>query len=195
MFEYEKKIMLTEDEYISILTKMCKRMSLQTQTNYYFDNDDLTMNKKGITWRVRAKGGKYIATVKNHNVDETDCSVEVDLCEKGEFDPEIFSAFGLRHQGELITDRVVMHKDSLCEMVLDKNVYLGYTDFELEVEYCKGYEYRAQMLIEKVGRFLVETKQHTSIEEFSSRVSNEKTKSQRFFDRLKMPFSLKVGDI
>ena len=55
MLEHEKKIMLTEDEYLSILMLMCKYAPMQTQTNYYFDNDDLLMNEKGITCRIRAK--------------------------------------------------------------------------------------------------------------------------------------------
>ena len=38
MLEYEKKIMLTADEYLSILMLMCKYVPMQTQTNYYFDN-------------------------------------------------------------------------------------------------------------------------------------------------------------
>lgn len=184
MLEYEKKIMLTEDEYFSIMM-MCQYVKTQTQTNYYFDNDDLSMNEKGITCRIRAKDGKYKATVKNHNTEHPDCSVEVDLVEKTEFDPQIFNVLGLHHQGELVTDRVVMHKDSTCEMVLDRNVYLGYTDFELEVEYGKDSEHRAQTLIENIGECLVAIEQLTGIDEFLCRVGQSGSKSQRFFERLK----------
>ena len=45
MLEYEKKIMLTEDEYFSIMM-MCQYVKTQTQTNYYFDNDDLSSDDK-----------------------------------------------------------------------------------------------------------------------------------------------------
>ena len=58
VLEYEKKIMLTADEYFSILLLVCRDVPVQTQTNYYFDNDDLSMNKKGITCRIRPKDGK-----------------------------------------------------------------------------------------------------------------------------------------
>ena len=185
MLEYEKKIMLTADEYISILILMCKHAPMETQTNYYFDNDDLSMNKNGITCRIRAKDGKYKATIKNHNAKYPDCSIEVNLVEKSEFDPQIFNVFGLHYQGELITDRVVMHKDSTCEVVLDRNAYLGYTDFELEVEYSKGSEHRAQTVIENIGECLVATEQLMGIDEFVARVGQWKSKSQRFFERLK----------
>lgn len=185
MLEYEKKIMLTADEYLSILMLMCKYVPMQTQTNYYFDNDDLSMNEKGITCRIRAKDGKYKATVKNHCTEHPDCSIEVDLIENTEFDPQIFNVLGLHHQGELVTDRVVMHKDSACEMVLDRNVYLGHTDFELEVEYSKESEHRTQTLIENIGECLVAAEQLTEIDEFVARVGQGKSKSQRFFERLK----------
>lgn len=185
MLEYEKKIMLTADEYLSILMLMCKYAPMQTQTNYYFDNDDLSMNEKGITCRIRAKDGKYKATVKNHNAEHPNCSNEVDLIEKIEFDPQIFNVLGLHHQGELVTDRIVMHKDSTCEMVLDRNVYLGQTDFELEVEYTKESERRAQTLIENIGECLVATEQLTEIDEFIARIGQGGSKSHRFFERLK----------
>lgn len=185
MLEYEKKIMLTADEYFSILQAMCKYVSIESQTNYYFDNDDLSMNKKGITCRIRAKNSKYTATIKNHNTENPDCSIEVDLVEKSEFDPRIFNVFGLHYQGELLTDRIVMHKDSMCKMVLDRNVYLGHTDFELEVEYCKGSERSAQRLIENIAECLVEAEHLSGTDEFLTRIGQGGSKSQRFFERLK----------
>lgn len=185
MVEYEKKIMLTADEYLLIVMLMCKCAPIETQTNYYFDNDDLSMNKKGITCRIRAKDGKYKATVKNHNTEHPDCSIEVDLSEKTAFDPQIFNVLGLHHQGELVTERIVMHRDYSCEMVLDQNFYLGHTDFELEVEYCKESEHRAQTLIKNIAEHLVTTEHLKDIDEFLSRVGQGGSKSQRFFERLK----------
>ncbi len=184
MFEYEKKVMLTQDEYSYILT-MYKSAPRQTQTNYYFDTADLAMNDRRITCRIRAKNGKYKATVKNHNIEHPDCSMEAVLVEKTEFDPQIFNALGLHYQGELVTERIVMHKDSTCETVLDKNVYLGHTDFELEVEYCRKSEPKAKRFIEKIAERLAANKQLTSISEFTARIDRGKSKSERFFERLK----------
>jgi len=186
MFEYEKKIILTKDEYLSIFLSMCNYSPLETQTNYYFDTEDLLMNKKGITCRIRAKDGKYKATVKNHSVAHPDCSFEVDLIEKTEFDPQIFNVFGIHYQGELVTERVIIYKDSCCKIVLDRNEYLDYTDFELEVEYSKDSERKAISLLEAIAEPLVATKQLHSIEEFLERNVHSKSKSQRFFDRLKI---------
>lgn len=184
MLEYEKKIILTKSEYDTIIYGMSFRyIPFETQTNYYFDNDNFSMNEKGITCRIRAKDGKYKATVKNHNIEHPDCSFEVDLVEKSEFDPQIFNVFGLHYQGELVTDRVVLYNDSACQMVLDRNIYLDNTDFELEIEYHKDEEQKAQSLIENIARQLVEAEQLKEINEFLKRVGKGKSKAERFFER------------
>lgn len=186
MLEYEKKIILTESEYLSVVKLMCEYKPIQIQTNYYFDNDDLSMNKQGITCRIRSKDGKYKTTVKKHNVEHPDCSIEVDLGEKEEFDSQIFNLFGLHNQGELVTYRIVVYEDSACEMVIDKNVYLGHTDFELEVEYCAGNEHKAQSLIVSIAHCLVAAGQLNVTHEFLSRVGQAKSKSQRFFEHFEI---------
>lgn len=184
MIEFEKKIMLRAEEYLAIMKLACKTVSVDTQTNYYFDNDDLSMNKKGVTCRVRAKDGIFKATIKNHDFEHPECSIEVDLVEKSEFDPQVFNALGLRYQGDLITDRIVIYKDSTCEIVLDRNFYLGNTDFELEVEYCKESEGKAQKFIENIAEYLVVTGKLTAIDELIGRIGCGGSKSQRFFERL-----------
>lgn len=183
MLEYEKKIVLTEDEYNAIVMLIRKCAPAEKQTNYYFDTDDLVMHKKGITCRFREKNEKYKATIKYHDTEHPDCSSEEDLVEKSEFDPQIFNAIGLRYQGMLVTKRITIHKDAFCEMVIDRNTYLGYTDFELEVEYSKGSEQRAKELLKSVGETLVDEELVTDLSKFLKRVGQSGSKSQRFFER------------
>lgn len=185
MLEYEKKIMLTPDEYISIVMLMCKYAPIETQTNYYFDNDDLSMNEKGITCRIRHKNGKYKACIKNHNTNHSDCSMELNLSEDVKFDPHFFKTLGLQCQGELVTERIVIYKDSTCEIMLDRNVYLGHTDFELEVEYCQDSEQKAQKLIKSIAEYLNVARHFEETESFIKRIGQSKSKSQRFFEHLK----------
>lgn len=70
-------------------------------------------------------------------------------------------------------------------MVLDRNVYLGYTDFEPEVEYSKESKDRAQTLIENIGECLAATEQLTGIDKFIARIGQGGSKSQRFFEHIK----------
>ena len=184
MLEYEKKIMLTANEYYTLaMTSRCRNMPKQLQTNYYFDDNDFTMNKKGITCRIRHKNGKYTACVKNHNTNHSDCSMELNLSEDVKFDPQFFKTIGLYCQGELVTERIVIYKDSTCEIMLDRNIYLGHTDFELEVEYCKDSEQKAQKLIKSIAEYLTVARHSEESESFLKRIGQGKSKSQRFFER------------
>jgi uncharacterized protein YjbK len=185
MLEYEKKIMLTANEYHTLaMSNRCKNIPKQLQTNYYFDDDNFTMNKKGITCRIRHKNGKYTACVKNHNTNHCDCSMESNLPEDVKFDPHFFKTLGLQCQGELVTERIVIYKDSDCEIMLDRNVYLGHTDFELEVEYCQDSEQKAQKLIKSIAEYLTVTRHFEESESFLKRIGQGKSKSQRFFEYL-----------
>lgn len=183
MLEYEKKIILTADEYNTIVTMMCKDILSEIQINYYFDTDDLSMNQKGITYRIRLKNGVYTTVVKNHNTKPQDCSFEDKISVKTEFDTKYFEKLNLKLQGELITERTVLYKDSFCEMVIDRNIYLGYTDFELEIEYTKGFEQKARAFLSDIARALVAAKLLFNPAEFLNRDGQGKSKSQRFFER------------
>lgn len=186
MLEYEKKIMLSFDEHATLSAMLLNNgIFPKTQTNYYFDNDELSMNRRGITCRIRAQNGKYKATIKNHRTDSLDCSTEADLTEGTEFNPQVFQALGLHYQGALITERFTVHKDSVCKVMLDRNIYLGYMDYELEVEYRKDGEPRAVAVIKQIAQHFLGTDQPDAINAFLSRAGQGKFKSQRFFDRLK----------
>ena len=183
MLEYEKKIMLTAEEYLAIVKLLCKDLPVKTQTNYYFDTDNLDMNNKGITCRIREKDGRYKATIKSHCTEHPDCSVEEDLSEKTDFDASSFTGFGLRYQGQLVTDRIIIQKDADCELVVDCNTYLGHKDFELEIEYCENSEHIAQTLLGNIAEILVAAKALNDGRDFIERAGQGKSKAQRFFER------------
>lgn len=182
MKEYEKKALITQEEY-DVLTDLYKGMSVESQINSYFDTNDYEMNRRGITCRIRSKNGKHKTTIKKHSPDRLGCSVEEDLGEGEEFDCRVFEALGLHFQGKLITKRMLIIKDAFCEVVIDRNEYLGYTDYEIEAEYISGYENRAEKYLESVAEHLVSAKLIDSAENFLLRVGKGKSKSQRFFNR------------
>lgn len=186
MLEYEKKILLSKEEYLIIIKTMCGNVHNATiQTNYYFDTDDFSMNKKGVTCRIRGKNGKYVATVKNHGGSETDCSVETTVEIKNQFDTEIFNEMGLSLQGTLVTERTQVYKDEFCQAVLDRNFYSGKTDYELEIEYLHDCETYATQLLNEIAQVLVFNKHITGIKDLQKRMVESKSKSERFFDSKK----------
>ena len=95
MIETEKKIILTYEEYLAIIMKMCKYAEPVIQTNYYFDTENLTMNRKGVTCRIRFKNGKYTAEIKSHERKSRYRSIENILFRSDKFDETYFNKIGL----------------------------------------------------------------------------------------------------
>lgn len=182
MFEYEKKGLLTQKEYEVLFHRLATGVA-KTQTNYYFDTDDGAMNRKGITCRIRKQGKMCRATIKKHCIEGDSCSVEEDLYVGNECHFGVFEALGLRFQGELMTLRTVLHQDDCCKAVLDRNTYLGYTDYEIEVEYSPHGEQRALDYLQSIAQSLVEAQLEETVETFFMRIGKGKCKSERFFER------------
>ena len=191
MLEYEKKVLLTEAEY-TCLKKLANDPSLTaTQINHYFDTDDFAMNQKGITYRVRLKNGMYQPTIKYHSPEsrsDNNCSLEEDREKTTTFNPDAFSDLGLSWQGTLQTERTVLYKDSFYEMVVDRNTYLGTSDYELEIEYAEGCEAGADRMLIEAGKCLVASNLLDCEADFLSRVGRSSTKSERFFEKKKKSF-------
>ena len=183
MFEYEKKVMLTAEEYGSLLMSLCVGICPTIQTNYYFDTPDFAMNRKKITCRIRGKEGRFKATIKDHKTGCAECSAETVISDEKEYDPSVFHMLGLYCHGELVTERRVLFKDNFCEAVIDRNTYLGCTDYELEVEYTAGSERKAQLLLEEIAYALMHIGTSSGMNTFYERMGSGKSKSERFFER------------
>ena len=110
-------------------------------------------------------------------------STEDDVYEGAEFQPKVFETLGMHLHGELITTRIVLHKDAFCEVVLDHNTYLGYDDFEIEVEFVDEYEWMATEHLKSIAELLIKENLIDSVESFILRVGKDKAKSERFFEK------------
>ncbi len=178
MFEFEKKLMLTENQYKCIREALGKNKELIIQKNHYFDTPDYAMSKKGVTYRIRFKNGVYEATIKNHMTTKKDCSIEETISRKEYFDMDEFLFMKLCYHGDLITERLILYKDSDFEIVLDRNTYLGITDYELEIEYAETYSEEANLLLKEIIELLKSNNLSLNIYD-----SICKSKSERFFDK------------
>ncbi len=144
--EQELKLQLTEREYNLLADKSDAQPQLQT--NFYFRYDGMPDD---VMVRLRRKGDKYLLCRKrrlslNDGVsvcDERECEIAQlhaeYILDRGVSPDEMRKFFGdevcvpLSLAGRLDTYRTVF---VLCGWVLelDKNVYLGRTDYELECE-------------------------------------------------------------
>ena len=188
MTELEKKLLLTEDEYDYLMEHLGYESPLiqkpiTTQVNYYFDTDDFSMNRQNTTCRIRLKDGKYKATMKKH-ASSGDQSTETEMEIRNGFESNAFTDMGLKLQGELVTQRFVVLKDANCEAVLDKNEYLGHTDYELEIEYTQDHENDAQAILKIFRDMLTRQKCFLIYKEGIADPPKIPSKSNRFFNRM-----------
>lgn len=182
MTECEKKLLLSEKAYNALMEQFSSsRKPIVTQVNYYFDTDDFAMNRQDTTCRIRLKDGQYQATMKQHTAG-TDQSTEAEMEIYAGLDHNAFTDMGLKLWGALTTHRCVLLKNPHLEVVLDRNEYLGHTDYELEIEYLPEYEKEARAVLKEVEKALQRKRSPIyNIGIFSAGLN----KSKRFFKRMK----------
>ncbi|MDY0346350.1 MAG: CYTH domain-containing protein [Acholeplasma sp.] len=140
--EIEFKTPLEEKQYYDLLNLLELENNIFKQTNFYFDSEDLYFRKNKIVLRIRKKGEHfYKITSKSHSdqgayeqhvlLDEQEA---LEMIENG-FNTKAFFDIDkdVKLLGSLDNYRVsTPYKDG--ELFLDKCVYYGITDYELEYE-------------------------------------------------------------
>lgn len=150
--EIEFKNLLSEKEYDTLLAEY-QLTDLHTQTNIYFDTEDYQLKQKKMGLRIRRTNDYTELTLKaptsNQNTllevtDQLNTYLDGMPLDKQEL-PEIsevaiflqdqgITLSELRTIGELTTTRGEINVRSNVLLVLDKSVYYGKTDYELEME-------------------------------------------------------------
>ena len=182
MIEHEKKLLLSKDEYEYLLVGLGKDKPIVKQTNYYFDTENLSMNSQNTTCRIRLKDGKYKGTIKKH-ASNANYSTETEIAVRNGIHDNAFVDMGLILQGNLVTERLILFKNDVCEVVLDKNSYLGYIDYELEIEYLPEYEQTALVALKVFFDLLQYKFPFLTESSLRKRIENVCSKSKRFFER------------
>lgn len=181
MLEYEMKLPLTADEYTLLLEQEDRHADTYVQTNYYYDNGNLDLNKQGITCRIREEAdGSFTATVKKH--DGAEVSEETSVIASGNDDTASFPFKDLRLYGSMRTHRTVVFDTEEFQVVYDINAYLGTVDYELEIEYAPGKRERAERYMKRAIEFLALFDDGTF--KSTEQRNRPKSKSERFFERL-----------
>ena len=181
MIEKEKKLLLSKEEYYCLLEHFGKGKSITKQINYYFDTDDLSMNERNITCRIRFKDGKYKATIKKHSIVE-ESSYETDIEVREGLHDNVFVDLGLQMKGKLITERCALMESDHYTVFLDRNEYQNCIDYELEIEYASNFEQEASAILHTLSDILLYHKFSFSSQNIMERCQTAKSKSQRFFD-------------
>ena len=183
MLEFEKKVMLTPKEYDFLKEYRYVAEKNAVQINYYYDTNDFELNGKEITCRIREKNGICTATIKEHRINGSDCSVETSKVLKDRYDDSIFREMGLSCQGSLETLRSTYAPVSGIKIMLDCNAYLGIVDYELEIEYENACGEAVNEEFEQIIAQMLEEKILMNPLAFRIRIGHSKNKSARFFSR------------
>ena len=145
--EQEYKLLIDENTY-NRLKKAFDWQKSFTQVNYYYMDVNNELLQHDITMRIREKNGIYRLQVKVPYQNDN-----INFSRKLEFEKEISGAISrlsssyyqqmlpndiqidyVNKIGHLTTQRMIYNIQG-CEIALDKNEYLGVTDYELEIEF------------------------------------------------------------
>lgn len=183
MIETEKKILLTQQEYDFLLDAVYPGLHPVRQTNYYYDTESFSLNAYRITCRIRRKGDRLCATVKYHSGDRTaEESVENSFSIEVVPPVLVYQEKDLMLYGSMETERR-LSTDSGLRICIDRNTYLGMTDYELEIEYEEGHEQAAARALRRIAGAMTRERLIPDPESFILRIPV--SKSERFFERLK----------
>lgn len=145
--EQELKLLLDEREYRILLD--LAQVEPQLQTNFYFGYNGMP---RDVMVRIRKKGGKYLLCYKRRMSDsdsvmisdERECELASDyadtLLKRGIAKSELKSIFDVDVERDLVllgSMDTYRAKFQLMDwtLELDRNVYLGHVDYELECEH------------------------------------------------------------
>lgn len=151
--EFESRIMLTESEYFEIVSHFMRlhpNKQFLKNTNIYLDTEDLYLRKNHITFRIRIINDvKCELTIKikgSNGDDEINDMInlkEVDMILKEHVFPDgnvknyllslPYSFDAYKEITTLNNLRLEIEEDDHL-LVIDKNIYSGITDYNLEIE-------------------------------------------------------------
>lgn len=141
--EIEFKTEIDKLKYEELLSKLDLEDNIFKQTNYYFDTKDLALNGKHIVLRIRQKGDRYKLTLKsqagnsafeNHVFINKEQALE--LIDKGIETKKYFDDLDHKVEFKASLDNYRVSTPYLeGTLFLDKCVYHGITDYEVEYEY------------------------------------------------------------
>lgn len=181
MIERELKKIIKQDEYKSLLSVFAWS-EIKNQTNFYYDVFPPNDNEK-ITVRIRTINGQNKLQIKCalQNSDKERLEFEEEVPEISPFisSGRIKSLSGFHYDdvfliGALVTQRNIYNWNSSIIVCLDKNEYLGTTDYELEIEYKDNVESDLLLLLSTYG-ITFNTKQQGKFSRYINRYYNIRT--------------------
>jgi len=162
MNEREYKYKLDIEEYTALISKITTEiglMSYKLQVNYYYDTKDFLLNKDKITLRVRQIDSNLSLELKTELHNDGLLKINEELAEpisslpitidfkKHPWKKHLPYDESINLKGSLITERRTVKPFEGIKFDVDKNIYMGKVDYELEVEFDEGLDEKAFELL------------------------------------------------
>ena len=170
--EFESRIMLTDDEYLSIVSfymKLYPNKHFIQNTNIYYDSDDLYLRSQGITLRLRIINdttSEFTLKIKGNNGDtEINDALNINqfnllrnenICPEGEVKKYLLSLpYPMAYYKPVATlyNRRLEIENEDHLLVIDKNTYSDIVDYNLEIEAQENIENANRLLKEYIEKF------------------------------------------
>jgi len=183
MLEYCKKLLLYPEEY-EILFQITDHVSSPTVfSDYYYDSYDYKMNRESTTYSIRQKSGKNKVTISKYLSDK-----EILLIGSFEDDENInnqrmYKDTRVILQGNSTTLRIEIYSSEGIVIYIDRNEYLGTTDYELGISYDHKAEENVNTLLCDIARLLYANINEKYAKEFCNRTHFYRSKYQRLLNR------------
>lgn len=177
IMEYEKRVMIDENQYLSVKDFFYKskyKYHEIVNENLYFDNEShyiilhdmmlririINGTPKEVTLKVKGDNGdQEITRIIKKKIDLSKSLFEQDLLNESMI--RIFKKHNINPQNirlitSLTTYRMEVFADN-CLYVIDKNIYNGITDYDIEVE-SSSIDLAEKYLLELISKFNIEYK-------------------------------------
>lgn len=175
--EKEYKYLVGVEQFQVLLTECNKKYSFvsnKLQANYYYDTEENILNDAKTTVRIRQHDSDMKLQIKKHREVNEGLHISDESCTKIDTLPYKLKisdiSDGLFLKGVLITERQIFKLGTKSRICFDKNIYLGFCDYEIELE------------IDEIDKDIA----LNVIENFGLMDATKESKSSRFFERLKV---------
>lgn len=140
--ETEYKFLLSKNEFVMIEAR-CDELELKksqyVQINYYYDTEDNVYFKNNTTIRIRQIENALKMQIKQHRSTNSEFRLSEEYEKEVEQLPRIVdhpdTSERLICKGFLVTERKEYLFGNNIRVYLDHNLYLGISDYEVEVEF------------------------------------------------------------
>ena len=185
MLGFEKRFLLTNDEYELITKYRYTQGATSVQTNIYYDTDEFKLYQEDITCYIKEKNSIYKSVIEDRRNQWQECHIKPFMWHKQKPD-DFFKRMGLICQGHLQIKRsqyTVQHEYSSFDVIIDQNTYLNYIDYEIEIIYDLRFEFLVYQELYEIESLILSKLGQDAILCFRNRIGTMTDKSDRFFKR------------